>query len=161
MCQSITEGVNMSEMHIHINCYHFTLAQVVVDDDNSKEWTMYDAGPKTVKCPLICFPPASGTGDVFFKQILGLTSAGYRVIAVSYSPRPKPSFWSQSELLWNDLPFSTGATYSDFVCLQVTAQNSLFLCPLLLTLPVVSGLPQVNLCVHVCVLAGGWGGGDV
>ena len=55
-----------------------------MDDDNSKEWTLYDAGPKTVKCPLICLPPASGTGDVFFRQILGLTSAGYRVIAVSF-----------------------------------------------------------------------------
>ena len=137
--------------YICISLLHFTLDQVVVDDDNSKEWTMYDAGPKTVKCPLICFPPASGTGDVFFKQILGLTSAGYRVIAVSYSPQPKSSFWSQSELLWNNLPFSPGATCSDFVFLQVTAQNSLFLCPLLLTLPAVSGLPQVNLCVCVCV----------
>lgn len=55
---------------------------MIVDDDNSKEWTMYDAGPKTVRCPLICFPPASGTADVFFRQILGLTAAGYRVIAV-------------------------------------------------------------------------------
>lgn len=60
------------------------MLQVVVDDDNSKEWTMYDAGPKTVKCPIVCFPPASGTADVFFRQILALTSAGYRVIAVSF-----------------------------------------------------------------------------
>ena len=78
----------MSHMHLishfgHLVNVFFVSDQVVVDDDNSKEWTMYEAGPKTVKCPLICFPPASGTGDVFFRQILGLTNAGYRVIAVS------------------------------------------------------------------------------
>ena len=44
---------------------------------------MYDAGPRLVKCPLICFPPASGTADVFFRQILALSAVGYRVIAVS------------------------------------------------------------------------------
>ena len=44
---------------------------------------MYDAGPRSVKCPLICFPPASGTADVFFRQILALSAVGYRVIAVS------------------------------------------------------------------------------
>lgn len=66
--------------------------KVVVDDDNSKEWTMYDAGPKTVKCPLVCFPPASGTADVFFLQMLGLTTAGYRVISVEY-----PVYWTMRE----------------------------------------------------------------
>ncbi|PVD20118.1 hypothetical protein C0Q70_20612 [Pomacea canaliculata] len=68
--------------------------RVIVDDDNSKEWTMYDAGPKTVRCPLICFPPASGTADVFFRQILGLTAAGYRVIAVEY-----PVYWTMKEFV--------------------------------------------------------------
>ena len=49
------------------------------------------------------------------------------------------------------------ATCWNFVFLQVTAQDSPFLCLLLLTLPTVSSLPQVK-CVCVCVL-GGWGGG--
>ena len=50
--------------------------------------------------------------------------------------------------------------YKEFVFLQVTAQDSPFLCPfLLLTLPSVSSLPQgcvcvcVCVCVHVCVCA--------
>lgn len=75
-------------------CFRSTipLKKVVVDDDNSKEWTMYDAGPKTVRCPLVCFPPASGTADVFFRQILALTSSGYRVIAVEY-----PVYWTMRE----------------------------------------------------------------
>lgn len=47
---------------------------------------MYDAGPRSVKCPLICFPPASGTADVFFRQMLALSAVGYRVIAVSNLP---------------------------------------------------------------------------
>lgn len=59
------------------------MLQFVVDEDESKEWKVYDAGPRSVKCPLICFPPASGTADVFFRQILALTAVGYRVISVS------------------------------------------------------------------------------
>ena len=54
----------------------------IVDDDESKEWKLYDAGPKQVKCPLVCFPPASGTADVFYKQLLALSAVGYRVISV-------------------------------------------------------------------------------
>lgn len=45
---------------------------------------VYDAGPKTVRCPVLFLPPASGTADVFFKQILTLSSIGYRVMSVSY-----------------------------------------------------------------------------
>ena len=44
---------------------------------------MYDAGPKSVRCPVMFLPPASGKADVFFKEILTLSAAGYRVIGVS------------------------------------------------------------------------------
>ncbi|CAG5120117.1 unnamed protein product, partial [Candidula unifasciata] len=67
---------------------------IIVDDDNSKEWTIYEAGPKSVKSPLICFPPASGTADVYFRQVLGLSALGYRVIAVEY-----PIYWTMKEFL--------------------------------------------------------------
>ena len=60
------------------------VSQLIVDDDGNKEWTLYDAGPRHIRCPLICLPPASGTADVFYRQLLALSSAGYRVIAVSY-----------------------------------------------------------------------------
>ncbi|XP_033111779.1 maspardin-like [Anneissia japonica] len=63
--------------------------KVQVDDGSNKEWTLYDAGPRCVRCPLVCFPPASGTADIFFKQILGLTARGYRVISMEY-----PVLWS-------------------------------------------------------------------
>lgn len=46
---------------------------------------MYDSSPKTIKCPLVCLPPVSGTADVFFKQILGLAAKGYRIIAASFA----------------------------------------------------------------------------
>jgi maspardin len=68
--------------------------KIIVDDDNSKEWTVYEAGPKSVKSPLICFPPASGTADVYFRQILGLSALGYRVIAVEY-----PIYWTMKEFV--------------------------------------------------------------
>ena len=61
-----------------------SLSQVVVDKvDHS--WIMYDAGPRHVRSPLVCFPPVCGTADVFFKQLLDLSTAGYRVISVSAS----------------------------------------------------------------------------
>ncbi|EDO37239.1 predicted protein [Nematostella vectensis] len=69
--------------------------RVVVDSSGEKEWALYDAGPRSVRCPLICLPPASGTADVFFKQILTLSSLGYRVISVEY-----PVYWTYSE--WTD-----------------------------------------------------------
>uniref|UniRef100_A0A8C7BEF0 Maspardin n=1 Tax=Neovison vison TaxID=452646 RepID=A0A8C7BEF0_NEOVI len=59
------------------------LKKIIVDDDDSKIWSLYDAGPRNIRCPLIFLPPVSGTADVFFRQILALTGWGYRVIAVS------------------------------------------------------------------------------
>lgn len=69
------------------------LKKIVVDDDHHKAWSLYDAGPRSVRCPLIFFPPASGTADVFFKQILALSTVGYRVIAVDY-----PVYWTLKEI---------------------------------------------------------------
>lgn len=68
------------------------LKTYIVDDDESKEWKLYDAGPKQVKCPLVCFPPASGTADVFYKQVLALSAVGFRVISVEY-----PVYWTMRE----------------------------------------------------------------
>ncbi|NP_001400480.1 maspardin isoform 7 [Mus musculus] len=58
------------------------LKKIIVDDDDSKIWSLYDAGPRSIRCPLIFLPPVSGTADVFFQQILALTGWGYRVIAI-------------------------------------------------------------------------------
>lgn len=55
-------------------------------------WTIYDAGPKTIRSPLICLPPVSGTADTFFQQVLGLSAKGYRVISLSY-----PVYWTINE----------------------------------------------------------------
>ncbi|KAK3601460.1 hypothetical protein CHS0354_033594 [Potamilus streckersoni] len=68
--------------------------KLIVDDDDKKEWKLYDAGPRNVRCPIVCLPPASGTADVFFKQILALSSKGYRVISVEY-----PVYWTMKEFL--------------------------------------------------------------
>uniref|UniRef100_A0A8C5S4G2 Maspardin n=1 Tax=Laticauda laticaudata TaxID=8630 RepID=A0A8C5S4G2_LATLA len=64
------------------------LLQIIVDDDDSKIWSLYDAGPRNIRCPLIFLPPVSGTADVFFQQILALSGWGYRVIALQY-----PVYW--------------------------------------------------------------------
>ncbi|XP_066589945.1 maspardin-like [Prorops nasuta] len=71
------------------------LRKIVVDSDGSKGWKVYDSSPKTVKCPLVCLPPVSGTADIFFRQIMGLAAKGYRVIAAE-----PPVYWNVKE--WCD-----------------------------------------------------------
>ena len=68
-----------------LSLFVFFCLQIIVDDDGERIWTLYDAGPKAVRCPIVFLPPASGKADVFFKQIIALSTAGYRVIAVSFS----------------------------------------------------------------------------
>uniref|UniRef100_A0A3B3YQP6 Maspardin n=1 Tax=Poecilia mexicana TaxID=48701 RepID=A0A3B3YQP6_9TELE len=58
------------------------LKRIIVDDDDSKVWSLYDAGPKSIRCPIIFLPPVSGTAEVFFQQVQALTGWGYRVISV-------------------------------------------------------------------------------
>ena len=58
------------------------LKQVTVSQDE-EPWVMYEAGPKSVLCPLICLPPACGTADCFFYIVMKLAEKGYRVISVS------------------------------------------------------------------------------
>ncbi|XP_042910675.1 maspardin isoform X1 [Parasteatoda tepidariorum] len=66
--------------------------KIIVDEDSNKVWTIYDFGPRSITCPLICLPPVSGTADIFFNQIISLCAKGYRVIAVQY-----PVYWTMNE----------------------------------------------------------------
>ncbi|XP_064845378.1 maspardin isoform X1 [Oncorhynchus masou masou] len=68
------------------------LKKIIVDDDDSKVWSLYDAGPKSIRCPIIFLPPVSGTAEVFFQQVLALTGWGYRVISLQY-----PVYWDLLE----------------------------------------------------------------
>lgn len=70
------------------------LKKIVVDEDSSKVWSIYDCGPKDIKCPLICLPPVSGTADVFFLQMNELCRKGYRVISLGY-----PTYWTLREFI--------------------------------------------------------------
>jgi len=88
---STTSAITQSQEYISFRST-VPLRRIVVDSSDEKEWLIYDAGPRSVRCPLICLPPASGTADVFFKQILTLSSLGYRVISVEY-----PVYWTYAE----------------------------------------------------------------
>ncbi|XP_050725928.1 maspardin-like isoform X2 [Eriocheir sinensis] len=68
------------------------LKQIVIDSDGLQVWKVYEAGPRGVRCPLVCLPPVIGTADCFYRQILSLTARGYRVITVEY-----PVYWSVVE----------------------------------------------------------------
>merc|ERR1712117_10113 len=57
-----------------------------------KTWSLFDCGPRSITCPLVCLPPVSGTADVFFLQCLALSARGVRVIAVN-----APAYWSVDE----------------------------------------------------------------
>ncbi|XP_065212116.1 maspardin-like [Planococcus citri] len=69
------------------------LKNICVDNCRNKSWKVFDAGPKNVRSPLIFLPPACGTADIYFRQLLELSTCGYRVIAVE-SPS---SYWSVNE----------------------------------------------------------------
>ncbi|GAB6031233.1 hypothetical protein CHUAL_009045 [Chamberlinius hualienensis] len=66
--------------------------KIVVDEDDTKEWILYDSGPRHIKCPLVCLPPCSGSADIFFRQLMGLSKLGFRVIALQ-----NPVYWTVSE----------------------------------------------------------------
>ncbi|XP_073994870.1 maspardin-like [Rhodnius prolixus] len=68
------------------------LRRILVDSQVDKGWQIYDSGPKTVKNPLICLPPICGTADTFFKQIMGLSAKGIRVISAEH-----PAYWTASD----------------------------------------------------------------
>ncbi|XP_011494119.1 PREDICTED: maspardin-like isoform X1 [Ceratosolen solmsi marchali] len=71
------------------------LRKIVVDSDGMKGWKVYDSSPKTIKCPIICLAPVSGTADIYFKQILSLSAKGYRIISAE-----PPVYWNVKE--WCD-----------------------------------------------------------
>eukprot|EP01111_Echinosteliopsis_oligospora_P006504 TRINITY_DN2067_c0_g1_i1.p1 TRINITY_DN2067_c0_g1~~TRINITY_DN2067_c0_g1_i1.p1 ORF type:complete len:326 (+),score=59.18 TRINITY_DN2067_c0_g1_i1:195-1172(+) len=66
--------------------------RVTVGNINEKVWQYYDFGPRDV-APLVCIPGASGTADVFYKQIVSLTPKGIRVIAVQPPPYETHQGW--------------------------------------------------------------------
>jgi len=60
----------------------------------ASEWIFYDSGPNSGSgsCPLICLPGASGTCNVFFRQVIELSKQGNRVLSVQWPP-----FWTHNE----------------------------------------------------------------
>ncbi|XP_047307462.1 maspardin [Impatiens glandulifera] len=57
----------------------------------TKQWRYYDFGPKLVP-PLICLPSIAGTAEVYYKQIMSLSTKGYRIISVDI-----PRVWDHHE----------------------------------------------------------------
>ena len=77
-------ALSQHSQRLYVATIFLLTLQFVLDEGGEKSWTVYDAGPKSVRCPIVCLPPASGRADVFFNQILSLSSSGYRVISVSF-----------------------------------------------------------------------------
>ncbi|KAF0757768.1 maspardin-like [Aphis craccivora] len=69
------------------------LKQIILDDTGTnKGWRVYDTGPRSVETPLVFLHAVSGRAEVFFKQLLTLSSKGYRVISAE-----NPPYWSVTE----------------------------------------------------------------
>uniref|UniRef100_A0A1B6GIW3 Maspardin n=1 Tax=Cuerna arida TaxID=1464854 RepID=A0A1B6GIW3_9HEMI len=84
--------VDMSKSQEYISFRSSVPLKKIVVDSNTRGWKVYDSGPKTVKTPLVCLPPASGTADVYFKQMLALSAKGYRIISAE-----NPVYWTIRE----------------------------------------------------------------
>ncbi|XKL65420.1 hypothetical protein PGB90_008840 [Kerria lacca] len=69
------------------------LRNICVDNSKGESWKVYDAGPKIIRSPVIFLPPTCGTADIYFRQLVYLSSIGYRAIAVE-SPC---SYWTVNE----------------------------------------------------------------
>ena len=49
-----------------LNCEGF---MAIDAEEPDKTWSLFDCGPRSITCPLVCLPPVSGTADVFFLQV--------------------------------------------------------------------------------------------
>ena len=56
----------------------------------------YDGGPRKGEV-LLCLPGASGTAEIFYKQMLILCPKGYRVVTVQFPPYYTHDDWLAGE----------------------------------------------------------------
>lgn len=68
------------------------LQQITIGTVGEKVWRYYDFGPKEAT-PLVCIPGASGTADVFYRQIISLCPKGYRIISVQFDAYDTHQAW--------------------------------------------------------------------
>ncbi|GAQ85524.1 hypothetical protein KFL_002390160 [Klebsormidium nitens] len=65
--------------------------KIQVGMHQNKHFRYYEFGPKRLD-PLICLGGAASTADCFYKQVLALSSKGYRIMAVD-----APALWTHAE----------------------------------------------------------------
>lgn len=66
--------------------------RVSLGNVNEKIWKYYDFGPKEAT-PLVCIPGASGTAEIFYKQMISLCPKGYRIVSVQPAPYDTHQGW--------------------------------------------------------------------
>jgi len=58
--------------------------KIIIEQEQAQRiWRYYDYGPKEA-VPLVFLHGASGTAEVFYKQMMSLCPKGYRIVAVQY-----------------------------------------------------------------------------
>jgi len=68
------------------------LQQISIGSVNERLWKYYDFGPKEAT-PLVCLAGASGTIDVFYRQMISLCPKGYRIISVQFDAYDTHQAW--------------------------------------------------------------------
>jgi maspardin len=68
------------------------LRKVLIDHEGVKTWRYYDFGPREA-VPIIFLHGASGTAEVFYRQIVGLCPKGYRMLTVQYPAYSSHDSW--------------------------------------------------------------------
>uniref|UniRef100_A0A914UNE3 Maspardin n=1 Tax=Plectus sambesii TaxID=2011161 RepID=A0A914UNE3_9BILA len=79
------------------------LRKILTSEVSTQPWVSFDAGPKSVRCPLVFLPPVCGGADCFYKQLIALSAKGYRVIALEWPPCWDTAEWCRSLLIVLDV----------------------------------------------------------
>lgn len=109
------------------------LQQISIGSVNERVWKYYDFGPKEAT-PLVCIPGASGTADVFYRQMVRLSSFSFQfssfslifLISLHFSTFPFSNFphfptFSAISFHFLSLPFS-------YVVFLVLMELAVFYC---------------------------------
>jgi maspardin len=72
------------------------LRKVFIDHEGAvRTWRYYDLGPREA-IPLIMLHGATGTAEVFYRQMVALCPKGYRIITVQYPAYSNHENWSRA-----------------------------------------------------------------
>ena len=125
---------------------HIPLSRIATSATQS--WSYYEIGPKSLP-PLILLHGSSGTAAVYYRQLLALSSRGYRVLSASWPPCWTVKEWVAGFLAFLDAVHIErahifGASLGGMLALQFATEHSSRVDSLVLCNAFVDTLPFVR-----------------